>query len=162
MSKKCGMDREEIIDYINGETEAPKKRDEIKKHLKECEECAGEAEKYRNIIKSVKTIKADFSEDVWAMQRESIIRKLREEKKESLPARFFKFVSGVFSLRRAGLAFLLLAAFGAGFFYYGSYRQGISLEKERKITKNLEFYESLEVLERLDYYKKISREGDIL
>ncbi len=162
MRGKCGMDREEIIDYINGETEAPGKKEKIKKHLKECGECAAEAEKYRNIIKSVKTIKADFSEDVWAMQRGAIIRKLREEKKESLPARFLKFVSGVFSLRRAGLAFLLFAAFGAGLFYYGSYRQGISLEKERKITRNLDFYESLEVLERLDYYKKIAREGGIL
>ena len=162
MKGHCEITEETIIDYVNGELWDTAKTKEIERHIGKCRKCAKKAKAYKDVVKAARSITAGFSDDVWAMQRESIIRKLREKKKKNIIVSFLEFVFGTTAARRAGLAFLTLLVVSGGIFYYRDYRQEIRFEREKEITEKLDFYESLEVLERLDYYKKIAREGDVL
>ncbi len=148
--KNCGVSSEALAEYIFGEME-PSEASRIAGHIKECSACREEIKKLSAVSEAVKSIEVDFSGDIWDMQRASIIRKL--EKKEKQNVSIFRVFSPGFMLKTAGAAALIFILAAAGFKAFDYIK---TVESRQAIAGNTEMLQNLEILERLDFYEKIS------
>ena len=157
MKNKCDSLEEKIIEFVYGEAE-PGTEEEIKAHLDSCEGCKRKVAGYKKVAERAGSIKVDFSDDIWRMQRESIIRRVRKEKDAGVLGWLGKAVRGLFEARKLSfaLAVLLLIAVGAGI---QNYKKNEMLARDKAITEKFELYENLEILERLDFYAEVSQKG---
>ncbi len=149
--KKCGVDNSLLADYIYGEIEDASKVKELEGHIKGCAECAKETDALRAVLKASKLSRVNFSEEVWSMQRQDILRKVRQSK--PTPVSFMKAFFGLFSFKKLGLAVLIVVMAGVGTQYF---RYVKSVEQQKAIAEKMELLQNLAIIERLDFYEKIS------
>jgi len=145
--------KEEILDFVCGEIADADKKQEIEEHIKSCAQCAAVEKEYRAVTDAANTLSVDFSEDIWKMQRDSIIRRLR--KTESVFDKIRVFAAGLFEIKKIGVAFLLVLFIGAGATVY---KHNKTLARDKAITEKMEFFENMEIIERLEFYEKVAEE----
>ncbi|HDQ26374.1 MAG TPA: hypothetical protein ENN43_06490 [bacterium] len=155
MSDKCGFPRDRLMEYVYSGTEEAKDIAEIEAHIKGCAGCAEKAAGYKSAIKAYSEIKVDFSEDVWDIQRQEIIRKIRKERKDPFAA-VLKVFSFVFGHKKLGFALLLVALAGV---WAGHYRNQAALQRDRVMIEKVDVLENMEILERLDFYRDLAELG---
>ena len=153
--KKCWTKSELLVDYIYGELDDRAKAHEVEDHIKTCPECAREAAELEAVLKAAKANTVDFSEDIWAMQRQNITRKIR---KAAAPAgSFLKLLRTAFGVKVLSAAAAILVMAGVGTVYY---RAVIMPKAEQPaISEKIELLQNLEIIERLDFYEKMSQKN---
>ena len=149
--KKCGIKNEMLVDYVYGETGPGTGLAALESHISGCPECRAEIEKLKAVSKAAASIKVDFSEDIWTMQRSAILKKLKknEKKRVNLPG----FFRGLFPAGAILTAAMILIVAGAGLTYFYHSK---SVEQQRTLAEKSEMLQNLDIIERLDFYEKIS------
>lgn len=82
MDEKCKSTEEKLTEYVYNEMPETLKA-EFEAHINSCEKCRLVVEEQRKIISLFQDMKVDFSEDVWHIQRQIVMKKLETEKKVS-------------------------------------------------------------------------------
>ncbi len=163
MKKECGFFRDKLADFAMNEMDAePELKKKIDEHVSICTDCWKVVDAYRKAAETAASVmRVEFSDDVWEMQRREIIKKATH-KADVLGA--LRKSLGSFLITRklaAGFALAVMVAAGAGAAYkYNSYRQEIRAEKT--IISRLDMLENMEIIERLEFYKKISEAKGLL
>jgi|SRR5208283_4277065 len=149
MDEKCKSIEERLTEYIYNELPENLKA-EFDMHINSCEKCRLEVEEQRKILSLFQDMKVDFSEDVWHIQRQMIMRKLETEKKGLL-----ELLRSNIAIRRLGYAFIILFFIGVSAF---AYIRHIMYEKD--IVKNLEMFQNIDVIEELEILEHMADNGD--
>jgi len=149
MDEKCRKIKESITEYVYNELQGELKS-EFEAHLNSCPECRQEAEQQKQILSAYQSMKVDFSEDVWLVQRQNIIKKLEAGKKGILQTIFSNML-----VRRLSYAMIVMIFIGISTF---AYVRHMLIEKE--IVKNLDMYQNMDVIEQLDILEHIADNGD--
>jgi anti-sigma factor RsiW len=149
--KKCGIKSETLVDYIYGEIEPGGDINGLEAHISGCPGCRAELERLRAVREAGASLKVDFSADVWNMQRSAIMKELKKKKKTGMDV--FEFLRGKFPAGAILAAALILMVAGAviTFFYHAK-----AVEQQRTFAEKSEMLQNLDVIERLDFYEKIS------
>jgi anti-sigma factor RsiW len=149
--KKCGIKEETLVDYLYGEIGPGGEKDSLEEHIRACPECRAEIKKLEALRAAAESMKVDFSPDIWDMHRASVMKGLKKIGKRK------NFISGLFGAHvpaRALLAaalIVLLAGAGVTYFYH------VKAEEQQKVfAEKAEMLQNLDVIERLDFYEKIS------
>jgi anti-sigma factor RsiW len=149
--KKCGIKSELLADYIYGEIEDKARLRSLEQHIKDCPDCTREAAELGEILKAAKAARVDFSGDIWSMQRQNIIRKIRKIK---APGKGLSAVwHALFDIKKLSVAAVILVMVGVGAQYY---RYIKASQEQSAIADKLELLQNLEIIERLDFYEKMS------
>lgn len=160
MKKECEFFSGKLLEYVYNELDAePALKKKIEEHIAICTDCWKKVEDFRaTSAAAADSMKPEFSEEVWEMQRRQIIKRIKH--RVDVAAEIRKFLKNILTTRKlaAGLAlFIMLAAgAGAGFTYYRHQEQ---LRTERIITAKIDMFENMGVIERLDFYKKMHEKG---
>ena len=152
MKRLCGITDELLVDYIYEEIEDAAKLAEIEAHVKNCALCAAELKQLDLVKKASKNADIDFSGDIWAMHKQGVLRKLA--KKENVLMNLRVKVLSVFDFKVLGLAALILMFTGAGMQYY---RVVKATQDQKAMAGQMELLQNFEIIERLDFYEKISK-----
>jgi len=152
MKKECGITNELLVDYIYGEITDAAKGAEIKTHIKTCASCAAEIKQLNLVKKASGNAGINFSADIWGVHRQGILRKLakKENAFRNLKEAFFSF----FDVKIFGLAAVILLMTGAGLQYYRVLKV---LQEQKAIAGQMELLQNFDIIERLDFYEKISK-----
>ena len=152
MKKQCGISNELLVDYIYGEMEDAAKVKELELHLKTCDSCAAEVKGLNLVKKAAHNADINFSADIWAVHKQGILRKLSHKKNVfvSLKEKFFS----IFDFKVLGLAVLVLLMGGVGIQYYNVLKVS---QEQKAIAEQMELLQNFEIIERLDFYQKISK-----
>jgi hypothetical protein len=152
MKNVCPVSNELLTDYIYDEISDRTKLAEIEAHIKSCPECRAELKKLKMVKEAAKANEVDFSADVWAIHKQGILKKLSEND-IFLQTAWERFRS-IMNIKTLGLAVLILLMTGAGI----QYCSVLKVSQEKKvIAKQMELLQNYEIIERLDFYEKISR-----
>ena len=157
MKKECEFFSGKLLEFAMGELEAePELKKKIEEHVSICTDCWKKVDGYRKAGETAASVmKVDFSDDVWEMQRKEIIRKVTQ--KPDVAGAVRKFLTGLLTVNRlaAGFALVLMLATGtvAGLKYH-DYAE--KLKAERVMISKVDMLENMEIIERLDFYKKLS------
>jgi predicted anti-sigma-YlaC factor YlaD len=157
MKRDCGFIQENLLDYVYHELNNAKLKKDIDEHIKECPECVEKVEQYREIESTVKEMKVEFSDSVWELHRRGIHEKLNR-KEPGLLNNFAAFLKHFFSLRQIGVALLVLLLAGVGTQYFRGVQ---STEDQRIVTEQMDMFQNMEIIERLEFYTQISEKGDL-
>jgi len=163
MKKECEFFREKLRDYAMGGLESePELVRKISEHTAICAECWNEADAYKKAMETAASVmRVEFSEDVWEMQRREIIKRVTY--RPDIIAGIKKALASFFTTRRlaAGFALALIVAAGAGaaFRHYSYTRE---LKTEQTVISRLDMLENIEIIERLEFYKKLSEAKGLL
>lgn len=159
MKKECEFFDDKLLEYALGELDTePELKKKIGEHIGICTDCWKKVDEYRQAsAMAASVMKVDFSDDVWAVQRKEIIRRVtyRVDVLEVIR----KFLVKVMTTRKlaAGFAMLIMLAAGAGAgFKYHAYQE--NLKAERTMTSRIDMFENMEIIERLDFYKTMNDE----
>lgn len=152
MKKQCGITNELLVDYIYGEIENTAEVSGLEAHIKGCVSCAAEVDELNLVKKSSKNAEIDFSADIWAVHKQGVLRKL--EKHENVFLKMKEAFFSTFSFKVLGLAALVLLMGGVGIQYYNVLKVS---QEQKAIAEQMEFLQNFEIIERLDFYQKISK-----
>lgn len=158
MKKECGFFRDRLFDFSIGEIE-PDIAEKIKEHIELCPDCWKIVDDYKRTDSTVAGIlKVDFSEDIWQMERKEIIK--RATQKIDIKKEVLKILKMLFTTKRvltAAVATVLLVfcVMVGGI----QYKKSQELNKQKIVIQNIGLFENIELLERLDFYKKINDKG---
>ena len=152
MKKQCGITNELLVDYIYGEIEDASKAESLAAHIKVCASCAAEVDELNLVKKASGNAGINFSADIWAVHRQGVLRKL--EKHENVFLKMKEAFFAAFSFKVLGLAALVLLMGGVGIRYYSVLKV---TQEQKAIAEQMELLQNFEIIERLDFYEKISK-----
>jgi len=158
MKKECEFFREKLSDYVSGER-TPDIAEKVKEHVEICPDCWQITDDYKKANSTVSDVlSVDFSEDVWEMERKEIIK--RAMQKTDIGKEIIKRLKILFTAKRvltsAVVTIILVCFIGTGVIQYNKSQE---IKKERQIIQNIGLLKNMEILERLDFYKKIAESG---
>lgn len=155
MKKECEFYNDKLLEHAYGEL-TPDLEKKVSEHIGICVDCWKKADGYKKASKvAAAAMQVDFSGEVWEMQRREIIK--RATYRVNIWKEAVKFLVDIFSGRRlaAGLAlFILLAAGGVAGFKYFQHEK--VLEAQMTITNKIDMFDNMPIIERLDFYSKMS------
>lgn len=152
MKKLCGITNELLVDYIYGEMEEISKVKELEGHLQSCASCAAEVKELNLVKRAAQNADINFSADIWAVHKQGVLRKL--EKRENVFLKMKEAFFSTFSFKVLGLAALVLLMSGVGIRYYHVLKVS---QEQKAISEQMELLQNFEIIERLDFYEKISK-----
>ena len=153
MKKECQINSELLVDYVYGEITDVKKQSEVESHIKTCASCAAEVKKLKMVIEASKLNEVKFSSDIWAIHKEGILKKL---KKADNPIQYLRErFHAIFDFKVLGVATLILLMTGVGIQYYKVIKVS---QNQKAIAEQMELLQNFEIIERLDFYQKVSRQ----
>lgn len=152
MKTECGITDEILVDYTYDEILDAAKRAEIDTHIKKCEACTARVNQLELVKKAAKNAKIDFPADIWAVHKQGVLRKLakRENLLMNIKEAFFSF----FDVKVYGLAVLILLLTGVGLQYYKIIKAS---QEQKTMAEQQELLQNFEIIQRLDFYEKISQ-----
>jgi anti-sigma factor RsiW len=149
--KKCGIKEETLVDYLYGEIVPGKEKEALEAHIRSCPECGAGIKKLEALQAAAVSMKVEFSPDIWEMHRAAVIKRLKKKEKQGgFAYGFFRTRVPARALWAAALIVLLA---GAGVTYYYHVK---SEEQQKVFAEKSELLQNLDVIERLDFYEKIS------
>jgi anti-sigma factor RsiW len=163
MKKECEFFDDKLLEYALGELEAePELKKKIEEHTGICTDCWKKVDGYKSTAAAAATaMKVELSEDAWELQRKEIIK--RATYRVDVPAEIRKFLLNLLTTRKLATGFalfiVLAAGAGAGIKYYNYSKQ---LQAERTMITKVDMLENIEIIERLDFYKKMSENKALL
>lgn len=163
MKKECAFFDGKLLEYAMDELEAePELKKKVEEHVSGCADCWKKADGYRRAMRTAAGVmKVDFSDEVWEVQRREIIRRVTHKTDVLRAVR--EFLGRLLTTRRLAAGFaltlVLAAGAGAGYRYYANARQ---LHAERTMISKVDMLENMELIERLDFYKKMSQTKALL
>lgn len=152
MKKQCPVTNETLADYVYGEIEDASKKSEIEGHIKNCRECADETARLNLIKKAAKNADIDFSPDIWAVHSRGVLHKFARQENAFL--KFKEAFFSAFDVKVLGLAALILLLTGVGLQYYKVFKV---IQDRKAMAEQMELLQNFEIIERLDFYEKISK-----
>lgn len=157
MKKECGFYDDKLLEFSFGELDAePELKKKVEEHLAICIECWEKVDGYRKTsATAAAAMKVDFSDEVWEMQRREIIK--RATYKVDVLAEIRNFITGLLTTRKlaTGFALLVFLAVGSGA-GYNYFKYAEKLKSERVMISKVDMLENIEIIERLDFYKKMA------
>jgi hypothetical protein len=149
--KKCTISSGTLVDYIYGEIDDVSKLHEIELHIKSCPDCLMEIGRLEAVKKAAEANRVDFPEEIWSVQRQNILRKIRTD----APAKksFGGIFHGIFDVKKLSLAALIIIMAGIGTQYYRNVK---ILDEQKAMADKMELLQNMEIIERLDFYEKMS------
>lgn len=157
MKKECGFFDDKLLEYSLDELEAePELKKKIEDHIGICTDCWKKADAYKQTAAAAReAMKVDFSEETWEMQRKEIIKRVTY--RPDILAAVRKFLVSLLTTRKlaSGFAMMVFLAVGtgAGVKYYNYTKQ---IQAERTMISKVDLLDNMDLIERLDFYKKIS------
>lgn len=155
MKKECEFYSDKLLDYAYGELPLELEK-RVSEHAAICVDCWKEVDGYKKAAQvAASAMTVDFSGDIWEMQRREIIK--RVVYRPNIFKEAVKFLVRSFSARKlaAGLALLVLMA-AAGAFGLKYLNDEKTLEAQMNITNKIDMFDNMPIIERLDFYKKMS------
>ena len=158
MKKECEYFSDKLMDYAVGEL-APEFLARVQEHAGMCTDCWKKVDEYKKAASvAADAMRVDFTDEVWEMQRREIIKKATY--RVNVLAEIGKFIVKAISARKlaAGVALLILlaAGTGAGYMYFKNEQQK---QMEKTITNKIDMFDNMALIERLDFYEKMSESG---
>ncbi len=147
MNEKCGITDETLVDYVYDEIEDAAKRKEVEEHIKTCAECGAGVKELELVKKTAENADVDFSDDIWDVHRQGVLRKLAKKEK---PMRNFR---EVFNVKTFALAAIILLMSGVGLQLYRSFQ---ATQEQQVIADKADLLQNIDIIERLDFYEEIS------
>ena len=163
MKKECEFFDDKLLEYALGELDAePGLKKKIEEHIAICTDCWKRVDDYKKTsAAAAAAMKAGLSEDAWELQRKEIIKRVTY--RPDVMAEIRKFLTKLLTTRKLATGFALLivlaAGAGAGIMYYNYSKQ---LQAERTMITKVDMLEYIDIIERLDFYKKMSEKKALM
>jgi hypothetical protein len=163
MKKECMFFDDKLLEYALAELDTePELKAKIEGHTSICMDCWKKVDAYKKTsAAAAAAMKVDLSEEVWEVQRKEIIKRVTY--RVDVLAEIRKYILKMLTTRKlaAGFALFMFLAAGAGAgFRYFEYSE--KLKSERVMISRVDMLENIEIIERLDFYKKMAEKRSSL
>jgi hypothetical protein len=150
MKKECAETRANLVEYLYDEAGDEGMRERVKTHLRGCGDCSAELEKLKKIESAAKGMKVEFPDAVWDMHRKGILAGLARTKRKD-------FIFDLhFDIKRAGIALALVLIIIGVLTQFGNITKFIA-QRTPSVMDDVDMVQNIEIIERLDFYKKLSK-----
>jgi len=163
MKKECEFFDDKLLEYAFGELDAePELKKKIEQHTGICTDCWHKVDEYKKAsAAAAEAMNVEFSQDAWELQRKEIIKRVTY--RPDVPANIRKFFVNLLTTRKLATGFALMmvlaAGAGAGIKYHNYSKQ---LQAERTMITKVDMLENIGIIERLDFYKKLSEKKALM